>query len=184
MPTSGRWRRRLRETQIYISGVYHKAFVDVSEAGVEAAAATAVVAVGGGPRPNSPFLFRTDHPFLFAIRMEPSNAILFLGRMVEPEPPAVIIAENTRGRGARGERGPVRGERGERGQRGVRGRGLQAHLSLSHQRMGERRQQPHWNRLTMKQDSEFCEFSDSHRTLDGSLPVLSRLLRRSSPRIV
>jgi serpin B len=101
---------------IYISGVYHKAFVDVNEAGVEAAAATAVVAAGGGPRPNNPFLFRADHPFLFAIRMEPSNAILFLGRMVDPKPPAPIVADNTRGRGTRG----------ERGQRGVRGRGPQA----------------------------------------------------------
>ena len=68
--------------KLYISDVVHKAFVDVSETGTEAAAATAVM-VGTTsmqmqpPRPE----FRADRPFMFAIRHDRTGAILFLGRV-------------------------------------------------------------------------------------------------------
>lgn len=67
-----------------LSEVVHKAFVEVNEEGTEAAAATAAVmmmrcAVRGPP----PFI--CDHPFLFFIRHNPTNTVLFSGRYVSPE---------------------------------------------------------------------------------------------------
>jgi len=70
---------------LFISEVFHKAFIDVNEEGTEAAAATAVVvklqmaAVG-----DNPPVFRADHPFIFLIRDNETGAILFLGRVSDP----------------------------------------------------------------------------------------------------
>jgi serpin B len=74
------------DDSLFISGVFHKAFVEVNEEGTEAAAATAVsMAPAAALRPsNPPPLFRADHPFLFAIRDRKSGAILFLGRIADP----------------------------------------------------------------------------------------------------
>ena len=68
---------------LYISSVIHKAFVDVNEEGTEAAAATAVT-MGLLSMPAPPPVFRADHPFIFLIRHNPSESILFLGRVVNP----------------------------------------------------------------------------------------------------
>ena len=68
-----------------LSRVEHKAFVDVSEEGTEAAAATgvavALVAMKSPPRT----VFRADHPFLFLIRDSRSGTILFEGRLMNPK---------------------------------------------------------------------------------------------------
>lgn len=66
-----------------LSKVVHKAFVDVNEKGTEAAAATAAVMVLTcflSPRGT----FIADHPFLYFIRHNPSNSILFAGRYCSP----------------------------------------------------------------------------------------------------
>jgi serpin B len=68
---------------LFISGVIHKAFVDVNEEGTEAAAATAVISNAPGPVVKT-FVFRADHPFVFLIRDTRTGSILFLGRMVKP----------------------------------------------------------------------------------------------------
>lgn len=75
------------EEQLYFSAVIHKAFVDVNEEGTEAAAATAVAirAAAERPRPEEPVEFRADHPFVFLIRDNRTDAVLFLGRLVNPE---------------------------------------------------------------------------------------------------
>lgn len=72
--------------KFFISNVIHQTFIDVDEAGTEAAAATAVVAVAGGKSlPQSAFkIFRADHPFIFMIRDAESGCVLFLGRVVDP----------------------------------------------------------------------------------------------------
>ena len=70
---------------LFISAVLHKAFVDVNEKGTEAAAATGVVVGITSVRPR-PVVFRADHPFLFLIRDNRSGSILFMGRLVKPEP--------------------------------------------------------------------------------------------------
>lgn len=72
--------------RLYISQVFHKAFVRVDEKGTEAAAATAVLmARAGSAMPvEQPKEFVADHPFLFVIRDVRSGRILFLGRVVDP----------------------------------------------------------------------------------------------------
>jgi serine protease inhibitor len=69
-----------------ISDVIHKAYVDVNEEGTEAAAATAVTMRAMSIRvpTNPPPVFRADHPFLFFIRDNHSNSILFMGRVADP----------------------------------------------------------------------------------------------------
>ncbi len=67
--------------RLFIKAVIHQANIDVDEAGSEAAAATAVVI----DRVSAGIEFRVDRPFLFALRDVPTGAILFLGRVVEPE---------------------------------------------------------------------------------------------------
>lgn len=69
--------------ELYVSGVYHKAFVAVNEEGTEAAAATGVaVRLGGSSKPPQHFL--ADRPFLFLIRDPASGTILFMGRVTDP----------------------------------------------------------------------------------------------------
>uniref|UniRef100_A0A4W2BWY4 Serpin domain-containing protein n=1 Tax=Bos indicus x Bos taurus TaxID=30522 RepID=A0A4W2BWY4_BOBOX len=65
-----------------VSKVIHKSFVEVTEEGTEAAAATGVVFT----RTSLPFRerFRCDHPFLFLIKHIKTNSILFCGRVSSP----------------------------------------------------------------------------------------------------
>ncbi len=73
------------QQKLFISAVIHKAFVDVNEAGTEAAAATAVIMMGGGvPQPAPKANFHADHPFLFLIRENATGSILFMGRVASP----------------------------------------------------------------------------------------------------
>jgi serpin B len=68
---------------LFISTVVHKAFIDVAENGTEAAAATGVVFKDGG-------IFMVDltvsaeRPFLYFLRDEPTGAIVFMGRVLDP----------------------------------------------------------------------------------------------------
>ncbi len=75
-------------TQLHISTIMHKAYVEVNEAGTEAAAATGAVVKAEEVRIPAPPVFRADHPFVFLIRDNHSGSILFLGRLVDPTPPA------------------------------------------------------------------------------------------------
>ena len=72
--------------KLWISQVVHKAFVDVSEQGTEAAAATGIAMVGAAmrPKPEQTFVFRADHPFIFMIRDTQTGVILFIGRVMKP----------------------------------------------------------------------------------------------------
>lgn len=68
-----------------ISAAIHKAFIDVNEAGTEAAAATAITMMAMAMRQEPPpIVFTADHPFLFLIRENLSGNILFLGRVTDP----------------------------------------------------------------------------------------------------
>ena len=71
---------------LFISAVIHQAYVDVNEEGTEAAAATGVVMKLTSIRPDQTPVFRADHPFLFLIRDKTSGSILFLGRVLNPQP--------------------------------------------------------------------------------------------------
>lgn len=68
---------------LFISDVFHKAFVSVDEEGTEAAAATAVV-MSLTSMPESPIEFTVDRPFLFLIREHETGTVLFMGRVVNP----------------------------------------------------------------------------------------------------
>jgi len=69
--------------KLAISEVIHKARVDVTEEGTEAAAATGMVMRAGAMFRESPAeVFQADHPFLFVIRCR--GSLLFVGRLVQP----------------------------------------------------------------------------------------------------
>ena len=67
--------------------VIHKSFVEVSEEMTEAASATAAPPApsAGDRRPATPIEFRADHPFVFLIRDNQTQSILFMGRLVNPK---------------------------------------------------------------------------------------------------
>ena len=72
--------------KLFIGEVIHKAFVEVSETGTEAAAATAVVSMPSTapnvvpPTPTPEFT--ADRPFVYLVRDRQTGDILFLGRFV------------------------------------------------------------------------------------------------------
>lgn len=73
----------ITDTQIFISRVLHKAFIEVNESGSEAAAATIVefeyTSVGNTTN------FNANKPFIFTIEHKPTNTLLFIGKLAWPE---------------------------------------------------------------------------------------------------
>jgi serpin B len=69
--------------KLFISQVEHRALVEVSEEGTEAAASTGVEMATRSMSP-SPEVFKADHPFLFLIRHNPTGTLLFMGRVTDP----------------------------------------------------------------------------------------------------
>lgn len=67
-----------------LTGVLHKAVIEVNEEGTVAAAVTAVGAGAGAPSPVTPV--RVDRPFVCAIRDSATGALLFVGAIRDPEP--------------------------------------------------------------------------------------------------
>ncbi|XP_061851813.1 leukocyte elastase inhibitor [Colius striatus] len=67
---------------LVLSNVVHKTYVEVNEEGTVAAASTGAAIV----RRCVPLteVFLADHPFLFFIRHNPSNTILFFGKLCSP----------------------------------------------------------------------------------------------------
>jgi serine protease inhibitor len=66
----------------YITGIKHKARIDVTEEGTEAAAGSAVLL---GRSLRSPISMVVSRPFFCAIRDTDSGVLLFLGRIAAPE---------------------------------------------------------------------------------------------------
>jgi len=69
--------------ELHISAVIHKAYVDINEEGTEAAAATGVAISVTAIAPPPP-TFKADHPFVFFIRENTSQSVLFFGRVLDP----------------------------------------------------------------------------------------------------
>ncbi|MGY6553597.1 MAG: serpin family protein [Wenzhouxiangella sp.] len=71
---------------LYIDEVFHQTFIDLDEAGTEAAAATAVamMRLTAMPVEDDPLEIRFDRPFVYAIYDHPTETILFLGRVLDP----------------------------------------------------------------------------------------------------
>lgn len=68
---------------IQLSEVVHQAFVQVSEKGTKAAAATSTEIKGG--RLMQPRRVMVNQPFVFAIREAQTQTLLFLGQIVNPQ---------------------------------------------------------------------------------------------------
>jgi len=82
---SGMTSRPPREAPLAINEVIHRAVIDVTEEGTEAAAATAITMMTTSmPKNVEPFV--VDRPFLFYIGDEATGAILFQGRISDPRP--------------------------------------------------------------------------------------------------
>jgi serpin B len=69
------------ETLLYISRVIHQTFIDVSEEGTEAAAAT-IVELREYSAGNNTFI--ADRPFVYIIKENSTGAIMFMGKVGEP----------------------------------------------------------------------------------------------------
>ena len=71
---------------LWIDQVIHQSFIEVSEEGTEAAAATAVVMTTESVSPSKPqnIEFNANKPFLFFIVDEISESILFMGNLETP----------------------------------------------------------------------------------------------------
>jgi serpin B len=66
---------------LYIKDVVEKATVAVAEQGTEAGAATSVVIATHAAEK----VLAVDRPFVFLIRHRPTGALLFLGRVLDPQ---------------------------------------------------------------------------------------------------
>lgn len=73
------------KSNLLIDEVIHKSFIEVSEKGTEAAAATAVVVREKSMVMKDNPKVVINRPFVFVIRENKNNAILFIGKYVKPE---------------------------------------------------------------------------------------------------
>lgn len=72
------------KTDLMIDKVIHKTFININETGTEAAASTAVVLIEKSAPPDKPIEFNANHPFVFVIKDNITNCILFIGRVNNP----------------------------------------------------------------------------------------------------
>jgi serpin B len=72
------------EKNLFVDEVVHQAFIEVSESGTEAAAATAAVISLKSSLGSGPVQFRADHPFIYLIKDNQTGCLLFVGRLVNP----------------------------------------------------------------------------------------------------
>ena len=79
---------------ISVSEVKHVTKLQVYDEGTKAAAVTTISIVVSGARllPKEPILFRADRPFIVVLRDLERDAVLFIGRIADPQPfdPQVI----------------------------------------------------------------------------------------------
>lgn len=73
-----------KNNDLKIDKVFHKAFLEFSEKGAEAAAATAVVMVRTAINPANEIRFWANRPFIFFIWDKKHNIVLFMGRIETP----------------------------------------------------------------------------------------------------
>ncbi|XP_057447373.1 serpin-ZX-like [Lotus japonicus] len=77
--------RKMVDSDLYVSNIFHKSFIEVNEEGTRAAAASAGIVLKRSlsPRPTR-VDFVADHPFFFVIREEMTGTILFTGQVLNP----------------------------------------------------------------------------------------------------
>jgi serpin B len=69
---------------LWLDRALHQTFVALDEAGIEAAAATAISAVATSMPVGERVPFRVDRPFLFLVLEAEARQVLFLGRVLDP----------------------------------------------------------------------------------------------------
>jgi serpin B len=72
---------------LWLSDVFHRAWVNINESGTEAAAVTISFTVGASfiaAPPPKPIPFIVDRPFLFFVRHKKTGMVLFMGRVIDP----------------------------------------------------------------------------------------------------
>lgn len=79
-PSSADLSRMTTKSGVALDNIIHQTFIEVTESGTEAAAATVLNLSRDGPSKS----FVANQPFLFVIRDIPSKAVLFFGRVVRP----------------------------------------------------------------------------------------------------
>ena len=80
------------DPDLAVSSVLQKAFIEVTEEGAEAAAATAVVAVTRSLTITPTFM--ANHPFLFYLREAATGLLLFQGRVADPSQGGQALGED------------------------------------------------------------------------------------------
>jgi serpin B len=84
-PSSANFAKINPSVQMYIGFVQHKSFIDVNEEGTEAAAVTVVgIEFTTTGNENTPYLFNVNRPFLMVIKERDTQAIIFIGKVMEP----------------------------------------------------------------------------------------------------
>ncbi|MGB1206604.1 MAG: serpin family protein [Chitinophagales bacterium] len=74
----------IADANLYITKVKHKTFIEIDELGTEAAAVTSIGIGITSVNPNTPPTVNLNKPYFFVIREKQSNAILFMGKMMQP----------------------------------------------------------------------------------------------------
>jgi serine protease inhibitor len=71
---------------VFISSVKHKSYVKVDEEGTEAAAVTSIeMSYSSAIGEPDKFYMRMNKPFIFVIKDNKTNSLLFMGKIVKPE---------------------------------------------------------------------------------------------------
>ncbi len=83
LPEKANFKGITEAQQIFISEVIHKSYIKVDERGTEAAAVTGIAFETTSAGPSN--IFAVDHPFAFAIKEKDTNAILFIGKVIDPK---------------------------------------------------------------------------------------------------
>ncbi|KAM9389715.1 serpin E3 [Phaethornis superciliosus] len=79
-PITANFKGISEQSSLYISEAIHKAEIEVTEDGMKASGATAMVLL---KRSRTP-IFKADRPFLFFLRQANTGSVLFIGRVTNP----------------------------------------------------------------------------------------------------
>ncbi len=74
----------IKGTPLMLGQILHKTWIELDEEKTEAAAATATTIMIGAATLDAFKVFKADHPFVFFVIDNNTNAIIFIGRYVEP----------------------------------------------------------------------------------------------------